>query len=108
VEQLIVLANAFSIGIVLMRFVAPSWEVLAVAALLQGLAVLGFPARSALIADSLPPQDRGRGIATMNTISGALAILAPYLAGVIVDAHGPNAGCVRSTGPCWPCTRRPR
>jgi MFS family permease len=90
--KLIVLANAFSVGIVLLRFVAPSWEVLAVAALLQGLAVLGFPARSALIADSLPPQDRGRGIATMNTISGGLAILAPYLAGVIVDAYGPNTG----------------
>ena len=90
--RLIVLASAFSVGIVLMRFVAPSWEVLALAALLQGLAVLGFPARSALIADSLPPQDRGRGIATMNTISGGLTILAPYLAGVIVDAYGPNTG----------------
>jgi MFS family permease len=90
--KLIVAANFFSAAIVAMFFVAPSWQVIAVAASLQGVAVLMFPARSALIADSLAPDDRARGIAAMNTIMNVLAVFAPFIAGVVVDAHGPNTG----------------
>ena len=90
--KLIVFANFFSAAIILMYFLAPTWEVIAVGAALQGFAVLMFPARSALIADSLPPGDRGRGIALMHTIMNVLAVFAPYIAGVVVDLYGPNAG----------------
>jgi MFS family permease len=90
--KLIVLANFFSAGIILMYFLAPTWQVIAVAASLQGFAVLMFPARSALVADSLSPSDRGRGIAAMNTIMSVLAIIAPFIAGVVVDVYGPNSG----------------
>jgi MFS family permease len=58
--RLIVLGSCLSAAIVLMYTLAPSWEVLAVAALLQGLVVFQLPARSAPIADSLLPEDRGR------------------------------------------------
>jgi MFS family permease len=90
--RLIVVANFVSVVIVAMYFLAPTWEVVAVGASLQGLAVLMFPARSALIADSLSPEDRGRGIAAMNTIMSVLAIFAPYIAGVVVDRYGANTG----------------
>ena len=90
--KLIVLGNWLSVVFVLMYLLAPSWEVVAAAALLQGLGVLGFPPRSALIADSLAPGARGRGIATMNTISSGLSLFAPYIAGVVVDVYGPNTG----------------
>jgi len=90
--KLIVLSNIFATGIVLMRFVAPSWELLAVAAVFQGLIAVGFPSRSALIADSLAPADRGRGIATMNMVASSLAIMAPFIAGLVVDAYGPDTG----------------
>ena len=90
--RLVALGSTFSAAIVLINILAPSWEVLAVAALLQGFAVFPFPARSALIADSLPPGDRGRGIAAQNAVSWGLAIFAPYIGGVVVDAHGPNTG----------------
>ena len=59
---------------------------------MSGLVVLGFPPRSALIADSLSPEDRGRGIATMDTISSGLSIFAPYIAGIVVELSGPNTG----------------
>jgi MFS family permease len=78
--------------LVLVRGVAPSWELIAVASLLQGLGSIQFPARSALIADSLLPGDRGKGIAMMNTMATTLAIFAPYLAGIIVEQYGPNLG----------------
>lgn len=80
-------------GSFLLLFVlAPSWQWIAVAMLLRGVMALQFPARSAMIADSLTPEERGRGIATMNTISGTLSIIAPYIAGAIVEHYGPNWG----------------
>ncbi|MEZ4866383.1 MAG: MFS transporter [Caldilineaceae bacterium] len=72
--------------------VAPTWQFVAAATILRGLINLQFPARSAIIADSLSPQDRGRGIAAMNTVSGLLTIIAPYIAGLVVDAYGANLG----------------
>jgi MFS family permease len=90
--KLIALGSAFSASVVLLYILAPSWQMVAIAALLQGFGVFPFPARSALIADSLPPGDRGRGIAVQNAISWGAAVLAPYIGGVVIDAHGPKAG----------------
>ncbi|MEM7134143.1 MAG: MFS transporter [Chloroflexota bacterium] len=90
--RLIVLAGVYMSFLVLLRGLAPSWEFIAVAALIQGVVAIQFPARSALIADSLSPENRGKGIAMMNTIATTLAIFAPYLAGIIVDRYGPNLG----------------
>lgn len=90
--RLISLGSYFSAAVLLLYVLAPRWEVIAVAALLQGFSVFQFPARSALIADSLSPEDRGRGIAAQNTLSWGLAILAPYIGGAVVDAHGANRG----------------
>jgi len=90
--KLIVLANFLSAGTTLLYVIAPSWELIAVAALLRGVAVLQFPARSAIIADSLAPTDRGRGMATMNTIYGTLSIFAPFIAGTIIEVYGANLG----------------
>jgi MFS family permease len=90
--KLIGLSGFFSGAIILMYVLAPSWQFIAIARLLQGFMVLQFPPTSALIADSLSPQDRGKGVAAMNTISGAIAIFAPYLAGVLIDAWGEESG----------------
>ena len=90
--RLIVLAGVYMSFLVLLRGIAPSWEFIAVAAMLQGVIAIQFPARSALIADTLSPEERGKGIAMMNTIATTLAIFAPYLAGIIVDRYGPNLG----------------
>jgi MFS family permease len=90
--KLIILANIFTAILVFMRGIAPTWEFIALAALLQGLGAIQFPAKSSIIADSLSPGDRGKGIAMMNTVATTLAIFAPYLAGLIVDRYGPNLG----------------
>lgn len=79
-------------GAIVLFVFAPSWQFIAVATLFRGVLNLQFPARSAIIADSLSPQDRGRGIATMNTVAGLLTIVAPYVAGLVVEAYGPNFG----------------
>ena len=90
--KLIAFTGYFSSLLFLGYIFAQSWHWVAVARLLQGFAVLQFPASSAIVADALPPENRGRGIATMMTFSGALAILAPYVAGVFLDTYGIDAG----------------
>ena len=90
--KLIAFTGYFSSLTFIMYIFAPSWHWLAIARLLQGFAVLQHPASSALIADSLTPKSRGRGIATMMTVSGALAILAPYAAGRMLDWQGIDSG----------------
>ena len=90
--RLIAFTGYFSSALILLYVFAQSWHWVALGRLLQGFAVLQFPASSAIIADSLSPESRGRGIATMTTVSGVLAILAPFAAGLLLDAHGVDTG----------------
>jgi len=90
--KLIVLGGFLSGSILLMYALAPSWQVIALAGLLNGFMVFQFPPTSAIIADSLSPRNRAKGLATMNTLSGALAMFSPYLAGAIIDRLGENTG----------------
>jgi DHA1 family multidrug resistance protein-like MFS transporter len=90
--KLIAVAGYFSAVMLLINAVAPTWEWVAAARLLQGLAVFHFPASSAIIADSLPPEHRGRGMATMAAMAGSLALFAPYLAGITLDTWGVDYG----------------
>jgi len=90
--RLIAVTGYFSAVVVLINALAPSWEWVAVARLLQGFAVFQFPATSAILADSLPPENRGRGLATMAALTGAMALFAPYAAGSMLDACGVDAG----------------
>lgn len=90
--KLIALTGYFSGMILLLYVLAPSWHFVALAGLLQGFTVLSFPATSAIVADSLSPENRAVGMATMNSMAGALATVAPYAAGAIVDAFGVGIG----------------
>ena len=89
---LIAAAGYFSAVAVLINAVAPSWEWVAAAMLIRGFAVFHFPASSALVADSLPVGNRGRGMATMTALTGGLALFAPFVAGVAIDAWGVEEG----------------
>jgi len=90
--KLIAFGGYLSGTIILMYILAQNWQVIALAAFLQGFMVFQFPANSALIADSLSPENRGMGIATMNTVASAVSIFAPYVAGVVVGIYGVEAG----------------
>ncbi len=90
--KLIAAAGYFSALMLLINAGAPTWEWVAAARLLQGMAVFHFPASSAIVADSLPPEHRGRGMATMAAMTGSLALFAPYLAGRTLDAWGVDEG----------------
>ena len=90
--KLLVLSGFLSSLFLLLIIIAPTWHVVAIASLLFGLIVIQFPAYASLIADSLSPADRGRGIGFMNTISNSLSIVAPYIAGVLIEKYTANLG----------------
>lgn len=90
--RLLVVAGLLSSLFLLLFIFAPGWQVLALASLLAGTVVFQFPAYASLIADSLLPRDRGRGIGAMNTVSSSLAVIAPYLAGLIIERYSANLG----------------
>lgn len=80
-------------GITMFIYVlAPSWEWIAVGALIQGFMVFSFPPTSAMLADSLEPQNRGIGISVMNGLSNGVSMLSPYIAATILVMYGDNFG----------------
>jgi len=90
--KLIALAGYLS-GLTMLLYVfAPSWEWIALGALLQGFMVFQFPPSSAILADSIEPRYRGVGIATMNTLASAFAMFSPYIAGIVLEIYGNNFG----------------
>ena len=90
--KLIVLAGYLSSLTMLLYIFAPSWEWIALGALLQGFMVFQFPPSSAILADSMEPRSRGVGIATMATLANAFAMFSPYIAGIILEFYGINFG----------------
>ncbi|MBS13872.1 MAG: hypothetical protein CME19_20045 [Gemmatimonadetes bacterium] len=90
--KLIAAAGFAASFIILINVFAQSWEWVAVSRFLWGFIVFHFPAQSAILADSLPPENRGRGLATMNTVSGSAGILSPYVAGLALDYYGVDFG----------------
>ena len=90
--KLIALAGYLQALTTLLYVFAPSWEWIALGALIQGFMVFQFPPTSAILADSLNPNNRGIGIATMNTLANACSIFSPYIAGLIIEMYGTNFG----------------
>jgi len=90
--RLIALSGYFSGAVMLLYVFAPSWEWLALGTLLQGFMVFQFPPTSAIIADSLTPENRGMGIATMNTVATGLAMFSPYIAGALLEIYDVDSG----------------
>jgi len=90
--KLIALAGYLSAFTWLLYVFAPSWEWIALGALIRGFMVFQFPPSSAILADSMDPKNRGVGIATMMTLGNAFAMFSPYIAGIILELFDINLG----------------
>ncbi len=86
--KLIAIAGYLSALTYLFYIFANNWIMLAMGAFIMGTLVFHFPAQSALMADSLSPRQRGIGFATASAIPGAVAVIAPYLGGYLIDSMG--------------------
>lgn len=86
--KMIAVATYLSALTYLFYIFANHWMILAVGNFIGGIIVFHFPAQSALMADSLPPKQRGIGFATYSAIPGAVAVIAPFFAGYLIDTLG--------------------
>ncbi len=83
-----------------------TWQWLAVGMFVQNIVTFYFPARQALIADSIPPEQRGIGFAATAAIPSAFGIAAPVVGGWLIETLGIRrairglylAGSSRSSG----------
>lgn len=64
-----------------------SWQWLGIGMFVQSLATFYFPARQALIADSIPPNKRGIGFAVTAAIPSAFGLIAPVLGGWLIETY---------------------
>lgn len=75
---------------------AQDWTMLAAGRFFRQLILFYVPALTAIMADSLPPNQRGLGFATAMAIPGAVGIIAPYLGGYLIDFYGGGDTGVKS------------
>jgi MFS family permease len=78
---------AYGAGFLIPAF-TNSWQWLAVGMLVQNLFTFYFPARQALIADSIPPERRGIGFAATTAIPSAFGIASPFIGGWLIETFG--------------------
>ncbi len=90
--KIIVIADVLSAVTILFFVLAPTWEWIAIGALIQGFMVFSFPPTSAILADSLEPRNRGLGIATMGTLANAVSMFSPYIAATVLLMYGNDIG----------------
>jgi len=76
----------------LLYYLAPSWQWIIPAALINGMASLYMPAFSAIVADSLPEKRRGAGYGAYNTITNIPMMLGPLIGGLAIETHGYEYG----------------
>lgn len=86
--KMIAVATYLSAFTYVFYILANHWMLLAIGNFIGGLIVFHFPAQSALMADSLPIKQRGIGFATYSAIPGAVAVIAPFFAGYLIDTLG--------------------
>lgn len=86
--KIIATAGYISAVLYLIFMLAPDWRVLAFGNFLMGLMVFTFPAMNSLMADSLPPKQRGIGYSLWIMFPSAVGILSPYIGGFLITMWG--------------------
>jgi len=80
---------AYGVAFLIPAFTS-TWQWLAVGMFVQNIVTFYFPARQALIADSIPPEQRGIGFAATTAIPSAFGIAAPVVGSWLIETYGIN------------------
>ena len=91
-KRVIVLGSAFRVGSCLVYLLSAHWIHTAPALLLASAGMLGLPAMTALIAESLPEEGRSAGFAAYRTVTWMPMIVTSLLGGVFMDYFGVLSG----------------
>lgn len=71
--------------------IAPNWQFLLIATILQNLFMIYQPAHQALVADSTPPEKRGLSFSIINLLH-YISVPSPLIAGILVVQFGLISG----------------
>jgi MFS family permease len=67
---------------------APDWRFVLIGMIISNLSLIYQPSLDAILADSVPPEKRGMGYAAVNVIPNIPTIVAPVIAGYLVNSYG--------------------
>ena len=87
-RKIMVLAAFYGIFFPLLYAVVQDWRIFAVLSIIGALGVTSNPASHAIVADSIPPQKRTTGIASLQVVSSLPVIIAPLIGGWLIQNHG--------------------
>ena len=89
----IIVTMTFSIALSYLLYIfAPDWRFVLIGMIISNSSLIYQPALQAIHADSIPPERRGMGFAASNVIPNIPTIIAPALAGVLVETQGLISG----------------
>jgi MFS family permease len=87
-KQIIVIMTFVIAFSFLFYIFAPDWRYILIGMVISNLALIYQPALDAILADSVPSEKRGMGYAAVNVIPNIPTIVAPLIAGVLVETYG--------------------
>ena len=89
----IIVTMTFSIALSYLLYIfEPDWRFVLIGMIISNSSLIYQPALQAIHADSIPPERRGMGFAASNVIPNIPTIIAPALAGVLVETQGLISG----------------
>jgi len=92
-KKLLVVSSGIRMLSPLVFLYSTSWVNTAPGFILTSAGMLGMPAMNALVAESIPPEKRGSGIAMYRTVTSMPMIVTSLMGGVIMDYFGVIQGC---------------
>jgi len=92
-KRMLVIAGFFRVISPIFFLFAKNWMHIIPGIIFSSAGMLGVPANNALIAESLPSDQRGTGFAAYRTVTGIPTIITSLLGGMIMDYFGVLPGC---------------
>lgn len=87
-RKIMVLTAFYGMFFPLLYAVVQDWRIFAVLSIIGALGVMSNPASHAVVADSISPQKRTTGIASLQVVSSLPVIIAPLIGGWLIQNHG--------------------
>jgi MFS family permease len=92
-KKLLIVSSGIRMLSPLVFLYSAGWIHTAPGFILSSAGMLGMPAMNALVAESIPPEKRGSGIAMYRTVTSMPMIITSLMGGVIMDYFGVIQGC---------------
>jgi len=91
-RKVIVLAAFYAVFFPLLYAVVQDWRVFGALTVLSTVETVANPAVHAIVADSIPPEKRTMGIASLQVISSLPSVMAPLMGGWLIQNYGLKDG----------------